>query len=401
MKILYIHQYFKTPSEGGSTRSYYLAKGLVENGYEVEMITAHNGSERLFENIDGISVHYLPVFYDNHLGIVGRIISFLKFIYQANRLAMKISDVNLVYAMTTPMTVGLIALNIKRRKKIPFYFEVGDLWPEAPIQMGVIRNPVLKRLLYYLERKIYTESEKIIALSPGIRNHIENLIPNKKVYLIPNMADIEFFKQSNPANRHLGKFVISYFGAAGRANHLEYFLEVARLSQSHLPQVHFRIMAYGSELQRLLRLAEQASIKNLEFLQYGNKSDVKSLLDSSDAVYVSFANKEVLSTGSPNKLFDGLAAGKLIIINFNGWLKEIIESHSCGFSYDPEYPEDFINQLMPYLLDNELLKSSQNNSRDIAEKYYSRQLQVKKLMKILDNSYQMHVSDSEVYILTA
>ncbi|MDA0195552.1 MAG: glycosyltransferase family 4 protein [Bacteroidetes bacterium] len=401
MKILYIHQYFKSPTEGGSTRSYYLAKGLVDNGYEVEMITGYNGTKPLNENIDGITVHYLPVYYDNHLGFFQRVISFLKFIYKANKLALRIQGIDLVYAMTTPLTVGLLALNIKRKRKIPFYLEVGDLWPEAPVQMGIIRNPVIKLLVYQLERKIYQESEKIIALSSGIRNYIEKIVPGKKVYVIPNMSDVDFFKPSDSTREHLGKFVISYFGAAGKANHLEYLLEVASLCQNHLPQVYFRIMAYGSELKRLQHLAVQTSIDNLKFIPYGSKVDVKALLHASDAVYVSFANYDVLNTGSPNKFFDGLAAGKLMIINFEGWLKDIIEAHQCGFTYNPEYPEEFIEQLSLFLSDKELLIKSQNNSRDIAEKYYSKELQIKKLLKLLNNEHHLSISDSEVYILTA
>ena len=126
-------------------------------------------------------------------------------------------------------------------------------------------------------------------------------MPGKKVYVIPNMSDVDFFKPGDSTHEHLGKFVVSYFGVAGKANHLEYLLEVAGLCQDHLPQVHFRIMAYGSELQRLQHLTVQTSIINLEFIPYGSKNDVKALLNGSDAVYVSFANYEILNTGSPNK----------------------------------------------------------------------------------------------------
>lgn len=401
MRILYIHQYFKTPEEGGSIRSYYLATGLVKNGYDVEMITSHNGERYEVKTIEGIRVHYLPVYYDNHLGFIRRIFSFLKFYFLAIRLSRTIKDVSLVYAMTTPLTVGLIAMKLKKALNLPYYFEVGDLWPEAPIQMGFIKNAIAKSLLYSLEKRIYTGADKIIALSPSIRNYIEKVAPGKKVYLIPNMSDIEYFSPNQAEKQHLGKFVISYFGAAGKANHLEYLLEVALLCQKHLPQVHFKIMGYGSELRRLMKLAEQTSIRNIEFLAYGCKKKVKELLDDSDTVYVSFANYEVLNTGSPNKLFDALAAGKLVIINFEGWLKELVETHECGFSYDPEYPEEFIETLEPFLADRELLNRNQNNARQIAEMYYSKDLQLQKLLKLLNNEHHLELIDSEVYILTA
>lgn len=401
MKILYIHQYFKTPEEGGSIRSFYLASGLVKHGYDVEMITTHNKSKYELRPIEGIKVHYLPVFYDNHLGFIRRIFSFIKFYFLAVRLSKTIKDVDLIYAMTTPLTVGLIAMKLKKILNLPYYFEVGDLWPEAPIQMGFVKNVFVKSLLYSLERRIYSGADKIIALSPSIRNYIEKVTPGKKVYLIPNMSDVEYFSPNQAERHHLGKFVISYFGAVGKANHLEYLIEAALLCQKHLPQVHFKLMGYGSELGRIMRLAKQTGIENIEFLSYGCKSKVKELLDDSDAVYVSFANYEVLNTGSPNKLFDGLAAGKLIIINFEGWLKELIETHECGLSYDPEYPEEFIGSLELLLMDRELLSKYQDNARQIAERYYSKDLHLQKLLKLLNNEHHLEIIDSEVYILTA
>ncbi|NJO01130.1 MAG: glycosyltransferase family 4 protein [Bacteroidia bacterium] len=153
MKVLYIHQYFKTPEEGGSLRSYYLAKALVSVGLEVEMITAHARKKYIYREIDGIRVHYLPVYYDNSLGFWGRIYAFAKFLVLSYRCARKIRDVSLCYASSTPLTVGLVALGLRARFGLPYFFEVRDLWPEAPIQMGVIRNRLLKNLLCYLEKK--------------------------------------------------------------------------------------------------------------------------------------------------------------------------------------------------------------------------------------------------------
>ncbi|HTF80228.1 MAG TPA: glycosyltransferase, partial [Cytophagales bacterium] len=140
MKVVYLHQYFKTPQEGGAVRSYYLAKSLVDDGNEVEMITAHNAKEYEFKVVDGIRVHYLPVYYHNRLGFVGRVISFLKFMYMAYHKVTSIRNVDLCYATSTPLSIGWVALRLKSKHNIPYYFEVRDLWPEAPVQMGVLTN---------------------------------------------------------------------------------------------------------------------------------------------------------------------------------------------------------------------------------------------------------------------
>lgn len=407
MKILYIHQYFKTPEEGGSIRSYYLAKGLVDNNYDVEMITAHNDREYMIRDVEGIRVHYLPVPYDNSFGFLKRILAFVKFIWLACKLASKLEKPDICYAMSTPLTVGIIPLWLKYKHNIPYYFEIGDLWPEAPIQMGYIKNSILKYLLFAFERRIYKNADKIIALSPGIRDSIESVVPEKDVYMIPNMADCSFFDMESKEARFEAlfdvkdKFVITYIGAAGKANHLEYLLKAAISCQTNRSPVAFLVAAYGSELDKIKRIAKDKKINNVQFLPYQSKNDLKKLLNVTDAVYISYANFPVLQTGSPNKFFDGLAAGKMIILNTGGWLREITELNKCGFYYDPKSPEVFIKKLTPFLKDSNMLFSYQKNARNIAEQYYSKELQIQKLLKVFNNRHQMRVKEDSVYILTA
>jgi glycosyltransferase involved in cell wall biosynthesis len=394
VKILYVHQYFKTPHEGGSIRSYYLAKGLVDAGHEVVMLTAHDNRKGI-ENVDGIEVHYLPI------NFVRRIWAFLKFVRMAKKEAHLISGIDLAYVMTTPLTTGFIALYLKKTFEIPYYFEVGDLWPEAPVQMGIVKNRILKNWLYSLEKQFYFEADKVIALSPAIRNYIEKVSPNTKVHVIPNMADCKFFEADLRVGDFSNKnnFQITYCGAIGRANQLEFLLDAAKETRDHGLPVHFNILGAGSEVKRLKN--QYKKLWNVTFFEHTNKEGVKELLNESDAVYVSFKDVKVLNTGSPNKFFDSLAAGKLTIINFNGWLKSIIERNKCGFYHDPHSPKDFVRKLNLFLEDKELLNKYQKNGRKLAELYYDKDIQIIKLLKILNNEYKFEVNESEVYILTA
>lgn len=400
MKILYVHQYFKTPAEGGSIRSYYLAKGLVDAGHEVTMITAHNSAYEV-KKVEGIEVHYLPVSYDNSFGFVQRIWAFWQFVKLAKREAKNLSKHDLAYVMTTPLSTGFIATYLKAELDLPYYFEVGDLWPEAPVQMGVIRNKWIKKWLYSIEKKFYFEAEKVIALSPAIRNYIEKVSPNTKVYVIPNMADCSFFEAEYSVGDFSlhNQFQITYCGAIGKANHLEFFLNAAKQSVEEQLPVQFNIIGYGSELKRLRTSAKR--LKNVSFYPHSSKQCVKNLLNKSDAVYVSFKDVKVLGTGSPNKLFDSFAAGKLTIINFDGWIKNLISKNKCGFHHNPYSTNEFVRKLKVFLDSPELLTKYQRNARKLAELYYDKDIQITKLLKILNNEYKFEVTDSEVYILTA
>lgn len=377
MRVVIIHQYFRTPQEGGAIRSYYLAKGLLDHGHEVEVITAHNDKAST-EYYEDIKVHYLPVYYDNKLGAISRIWAFIKFVLAATNKAYRIPEADVNYVISTPLSVGLIALFLKRVRNTPYIFEIGDLWPEAPIQLGYIRNPVLRKLLRNLEKRIYNKAQSIVAMSPDIEQYVHRSQPKNKVVMIPNMADCEYYKPVEKLGHSVekydvkDKFVISYIGTAGRANHLEYLVEAAKACEVSLPQVQFLLASSGRELENIKQLIGTYELTNIRFVDYLDRAGVKELMSVTDAVYVSFANVPILSSGSPNKFFDGLAAGKLTITNFGGWTESVIERSKCGFSYDPEEVNTFVEKLTPYLTSAELLNQTQSNARQLAEQCYSR-----------------------------
>src|SRR5690606_9974442 len=180
-------QYFTTPSEPGGTRSYWIAKELIKNGYEVTMLTSSSSIEDKIvkKNIDGINVIYLSVAYSQQMNIWERAKSFFEFMWRSSTIALKMKDIDLVIATSTPLTVGLPALLLKKIKRIPFIFEVRDLWPEVPIQMKGIKNAVIIKLLKWFEKAIYKNARHIVALSPGMAEGvIARGIDKKKVSVI-------------------------------------------------------------------------------------------------------------------------------------------------------------------------------------------------------------------------
>jgi glycosyltransferase involved in cell wall biosynthesis len=380
VKVLLLHQHYRTPEKGGAIRSYYLAKALVESGVKVHIITAHNEESFKSEITAGIEVSYLPIAYDNRFGFITRSWAFMKYVWGVIRLSSLHKDADFCYAISVPLTVGLAAKWIKWQHNIPYIFEVGDLWPDAPVQMGFVRNYFFSSFLYLLEKSIYKSAKSVVALSPSIQSAIELKVPGKKVSLLPNMADCEYYvpEQKITAIEEKynvkGKFVISYIGAIGLANGLDYLLECANASRKAELPIHFIICGDGALLDRLKGNVKQMGLVNLTFVDFVNREGVKELLNVTDAAFISYKPVPVLETGSPNKFFDGLAAGKLIVINFGGWIKKEIEENRCGFYTDPFQPTDFVKKIRPFLFDKDLLSEYQQAARQLAEKKYSRSL---------------------------
>jgi len=150
MKIIYLHQYFNTPKMSGGTRSYEMARRLVAAGHEVHMITSDRSLNRAFqgwkeEEIEGINVCWYSNKYSNSFGIFRRLLAFFQFAFATMR-KVRTMDADLIFATSTPLTIAIPGVYASKSKSVPLVFEVRDLWPELPIALGVISNPLMKFL---------------------------------------------------------------------------------------------------------------------------------------------------------------------------------------------------------------------------------------------------------------
>ncbi|GAB4125351.1 MAG: glycosyltransferase family 4 protein [Raineya sp.] len=374
MRILYLHQYFRKPEEAGSHRSWYIAHALCQAGHQVHILTAtHQNkaySEELFPNL---WVHYISNSYHQAMGFWQRIFTFFSFVWKGLQKTKKI-DFEIVYASSTPLSIGLMALFIKKIHKKKYIFEVRDLWPQVPIEMKILKNPLLKNLSYFLERKIYQNAEKIVALSPAMQAHIEQIVLNKEVICVPNMADCRQFRLEE--RRENRPFRLLYAGSIGLANGLERVLAWAE----HCSWAEFWIVGEGAKKQTIMSLVEKKQLSNVYFFSQQNKEALQDFFSQVDAVIISFADYKILETCSPNKFFDALAAGKVCFTNTAGWIKDLIEKHRCGF-YAPT-PQDFEQQLRCLQQNPATLKTMQKNARKLAENNFERTMLCKKIVEL-------------------
>ncbi|MDE7346182.1 MAG: glycosyltransferase family 4 protein [Muribaculaceae bacterium] len=397
MKILYIHQYFHTPDEPGGTRSYWISKELIRRGHQVVMVasTNKNHPEEKVEIIDGIEVHYVKNDYNNYMSKVQKVQSFLRFMRKSIKYASKINDVDIVFATSTPLTVGAVALKLKKTRGLKYVFEVRDLWPEFPIQIGAIKNPLVIKALRAFERKIYKNSEHVVALSPGMQDGVVSAgTPESKVTMIPNMSkpdefyphdpNLEVAKQFGLDNR---EFNIIHFGSMGPANGLSYIIETAKLCQDQgLSDVKFIFMGDGATQPILKKMVEEYKLTNVKFLGNHKMSVVSEVVNLCDLSMTSFKNLPILATNSPNKLFDSLSAGKPIVVNSAGWTKDLAENEECGFYVDPDNPQDFVDKIKLYKDNKELLDRWERNARRLSETTFDKAILSSKVADVIEKA---------------
>ena len=397
MKILYIHQYFNTPKEPGGTRSYWISRELVKRGHQVTMITtARKGHEPGEADIDGIHVVFVKNDYSNYMSAPRKVLSFVNFVRLAIKEAAKQKDVDIVYATSTPLTIGYVAMRLKAKRKWPYVFEVRDLWPEFPIQIGAIKNRFIIKYLRGLERKIYKKSEFVVALSPGMQDGVIAAgMPVAKTAMIPNMSKPDKFfprdKNMEVAKKFgidLTKFNVIHFGSMGKANGLEYIINAAKaMTDKGDDSIHFIFMGDGATQPMLKRLVEDYGLKNVQFLGNHEMDTVSEVVNLCDASITTFRNLPILKTNSPNKLFDSLSAGKPIIVNSAGWTKDLAEKDECGFFVDPERPEELAERLLEVKDDIVLLERWGKNARRLSEEVYDKAILSAKVADVIEAAY--------------
>jgi glycosyltransferase involved in cell wall biosynthesis len=377
MRILYMHQFFITRAGVGGTRSYEFARRFVAGGHSVRMVTAGSGA-RTVEGIEVVDVRgaYSDYVTATAVGYPRRMLAFGRFAIGATLAALRGPPPDVIYATSPPLTMALPALAAAARWRAPLVFEVRDLWPEAPIQMGALRNPMLRRAARILERLVYRRARRVIALSPGIRDGVVSAgAPPERVAVVPNASDLDLFRPGPTPER----FRVSYFGTMGEANELTAAIDAARL----LDDVEFVFMGDGKRRSQL----ERDAPPNVTFTGPARtKGEVAELAASSSACLTLFKDLPVLATNSPNKLFDTFAAGRPAVVNMDGWMRELVEANGAGLYARAGDARDLADKLA-WLRDHpEDADRMGRNARALAEREFDRDALAARALAVLEEA---------------
>ncbi len=391
MKVLYFHQYFSTPSGSTGTRSYEMAQSLITRGHEVTVVC---GSGRMsstglsgkpvkgmrWGKVDGIDIIELDLPYSNYDSFLKRSWIFLLFAWQSIGLALSLKY-DLLFATSTPLTAGIPGIFATLLRRKPFVFEVRDLWPELPREMGVITNPVILWAMGVLEWMSYHSARGCIGLSPGIvQGIIQRGISPDRVAMVPNGCDIEMFNPLvgdvlRPDDVGEGDFVAVFTGAHGIANGLDAVLDAAGvLMERRRGDIRLVFIGDGKLKPALVARAKREGLVNCLFIDSVSKLKLTAYLRGADAGLMLLANVPAFYYGtSPNKFFDYIAIGLPVLNNYPGWLAGMIQDNNCGIAIEPDNPIAFADALEK-MADNPLLRNEMSsNARNFAVKEFDRE----------------------------
>jgi glycosyltransferase involved in cell wall biosynthesis len=388
MRVIYFHQHFSTPKGAAGIRSYEMAKRLVLGGHNVTMVCGSynagtTGVEGEFVRgqrrgcVDGIDVVEFDLSYSNTDGLIKRTGTFLKFAWGSVRMALR-EPYDIAFATTTPLTAGIPGIVARWIRRKPFVFEVRDLWPELPREMGVIKNPLVLAALSALEWASYRSAHRCIALSPGIAKGIERRgVAPKKIELVPNGCDIDIFSNDTitpyrPAGVMPDDRMMVFTGTHGQANGLDNILDVAaELLRQNINWIKIVLVGGGKLKPALMERALDEELDNVIFLDPMPKDKLACLMQGADIGIQSLANIPAFYYGtSPNKFFDYIAAGLPVVNNYPGWVADLLTDHKCGIVVEPENANAFVRAVMD--VDIATLSEMGANASELAQSEFDR-----------------------------
>lgn len=406
MKILYLHQHFALRSGSAGTRSFEFARLLASRGHEVTVVCGRSyrsglpqlerGLIHKFER-SGFHIWQLNVDYDQKMGFTKRILVFIWFMLLSSWVACFKRDVDVVYAASTPLTIAVPALMASFLRGRKFVFEVRDLWPEIPIGLGVLRNPLLIFVARQLERLAYRRAEHVVALSPGMKEGVMRQgIPAGKVSTIPNSSDNDLFDvpaSAGVAFREKHKLpldlpLVVYTGAFGRVNELSYLVHLADWIKRRGERVGFLLVGAGREFRPVKQLARELGLLNecVWLMEAMPRQEIPVVLSAATVMTSTVTDNPVLWHNSANKFFDALAASRPMVINHCGWQADLLEETGAGLALHATDIEAAADALLAVIFDEVWLAKAGASARQLAETRFDRVKLSYKLETILQEA---------------
>lgn len=394
-KLLYIHQHYRAPDTGGSHRSYFFAKKLSELGFDVTIITSTNIPQRVGTKHEEefFVVHYLT-YYDQKLSFYKRILYFVLFLLSAIKYSI-FHKYHLVFATSTPLTVGIPALFARFVRGTKYIFEVRDLWPSIPIELGFIKNFALRWALYLLEELCYKHAESIIFLSTDMEYDVVNRFPKyaDKTCVIENLALVDkHFPKVPKAPLYNNVFKkdrisISYVGTFGFINNLQYIIDFAKLVREGNFPIDIYLVGDGAEYKKIYDKCIEYNLINtvIHFIPKLDKRGALEFMKNSSFCISTVLPYDCLYKNSANKFFDSIAMGTPILVNYGGWQEKIIMENEIGLKLSERPCIEDLSKICRIAEDDVSYQNMRQKANKVAMERYSLDIALYKLELIIQN----------------
>jgi len=351
MNVIYLTQVFEIGQDPGSERHFFFCRYLARQGHTVTAITSNvdykrarpklpDAGWRIRRQVEGVDIQYVYSYANFRGSFAKRFWYYLTYVFSTTLAVLSIKRPDVIYAVSTPLTVGLLGAVLGFLRRVPWVFEVTDVWPDAAMAVGVVQNKTLIRMAQWAEMLCYRRAAHVVALTEGIRdNIIAKGIPAEKVTVITNGVDPTLFgdeaereEMAGSLRKELGlhdRFLCLYLGAHGCYNALPTILDAAEALRTD-PRIAFVLIGDGDEKPKLEARARDQGLDNVHFLPPISRSEAPAALKEADAFLLPNRQGDFFHMNLPNKLFDFLVSERPILVAGHGESADLVLRAGAG-----------------------------------------------------------------------
>ena len=360
MKILYVSQYFPPEMGAPSARASELCRHWARMGHDATVLTGfpnhptgvvpEEWRARLrhlhyTETIDGVRVVRTWLWPLPNRKAHERILNYASFCVSAAVSGLFLKKPDVVIATSPQLLCALSGWWLAWWKRVPFVFEVRDLWPESLAAVGAgSEGSILHRTLAAIAGFLYRRAHRIVVVAPAFKDHLIRYwnVPAAKISIVENGVETDLFRL-DPAAPEVRKklkledrFLICYIGTMGNAHGLDTLIAAAKELQTALPSATFLLIGEGADKERIVELAAASGLTNLMFLGQQPRETIPSYVSASDLCLVMLKKTELFKTVIPTKLLEYMACERPVVVAVDGQARKIIEEAGAGVFVEPE-----------------------------------------------------------------
>jgi glycosyltransferase involved in cell wall biosynthesis len=403
MKITFLCQYFPPEMGAPAARTYEHARHWASLGHEVTVITGfpnhptgmirpeYRGYLVKRENVDGIVLLRTWVYCTANRGFFKRILNFFSYFFSSFILGSLLTSRPDVVVGTSPqLFCAIAAYLLSCIKRAPFVFEVRDIWPQSAVELGVLKHPVIIRILEAIETLLYRRAALIIIVAESMASYFTGKgISRDKLRIIPNGIDAEYLRSAEITPGELrewiglkDKFIVSYIGTHGMSHALDVVLFAAEKLKADAT-AHFLFVGEGAEKENLKKLAARLELSNVTFIDEQPRIRLLAYYRASDAAIVPLKRLPVFKKVLPSKLFELMGSGCPVICSVEGEAAELVTRAGTGICIEPENSGALIEAIDCMRKQPELRRVMSENGMRFVKRYYLRSMLAEKYLEAL------------------
>ena len=379
MHILFLTDNFPPEVNAPASRTFEHCREWVKLGEQVTVITCVPNfpkgkvfpgyKNRLWqtETIEGIRVIRVWTYITANEGFIRRSLDYISFMVAATTASFWVKKVDVVIGTSPQFFTVCAAYVVGLLKRVPWVFELRDIWPESIKAVGSMRDGIFYRSLEKLELFLYKKASRIIALTQSFKKELVlRGIPAEKIDVITNGVDLSLFKprsKNQALLKKLGienKFVAGYIGTIGMAHGLETLVEAAEIIQNtqnpESGNIKILILGDGARKEALKQLAKDKNLENLIFIDTVSKAEVADYWSLLDVSIIHLKRDPLFEKVIPSKLFECMAMGIPVIHGVPGESSEIVNRLGVGKVIIPEIPKIMASEILKFAVDSQGLK---------------------------------------------